>query len=190
LVFEIREEGAGEVVEVIEEIMVDKAAEPLGWQIPLKVDVEFGEDWTVPFNLTEMAWNQGGGKWSDRWIKAFPDQYQNYLSCGGEPVGGSAVEQASADPASDPAEPAPAPERVDPSIPAKHVPTREGSAYIFKMKTTVENAQILALVLGWCQGRGMDLLYVRSTDGEDLLGGPVRVAYEEFRIVAEYEGLR
>jgi DNA polymerase I-like protein with 3'-5' exonuclease and polymerase domains len=194
LVFEIREEGAGEVVDVIEGIMVDDAVAPLmnksnnPWIVPLKVDVEFGDDWTVPFNLTEMAWNQGGGKWSDRWIKAFPDQYQNYLSCGGEPVDGAAVEQASVDPASEPAEPAP--ERVDPSIPAKHVPTREGSAYVFKMKTTVENAQILALVLGWCQGRGMDLLYVRSTDGEDLLGGPVRVAYEEFRIVAEYEGLR
>ena len=147
LVFEIREEGAGEVVEVIEEIMVDKAAEPLGWQIPLKVDVEFGEDWTVPYNLTEMAWNQGGGKWSERWIKAFPNHYQNYLSCGGEAVDGSApkvVEKGTPIREVDGTDTGiRTPDRISP-----HTPEREGASYIFRVKKlTANNAAKLARIV-------------------------------------------
>ena len=190
LVFEIREEGAGEVVDVIEQIMVDKAAAPLGWPIPLKVDVEFGEDWTVPFNLTEMAWNQGGGKWSERWIKAFPDQYQNYLSCGGDPVDGTAPqvvekgtpirEVGGADTGIR------APDRISP-----HVPEKDGTFYVFRVgKLTANNAERLARIVHRCRGRGVDVLYVRDNRDNDLLGGPVKVAYEEFRLIADYEGLR
>jgi DNA polymerase I-like protein with 3'-5' exonuclease and polymerase domains len=197
LVFEIREEGAGDVVDVIEKIMVLDSVAPLfgkanPWIVPLKVDIEFGSNWTVPFNLTEMSWNKGGGEWTERWVKAFPSQYKNYLSCGGEPVEGSVPEVVERGVPLRERDGTDAgirtPDRI--STPAKHVPTKEGSAYVFKMKTTIENAQILARVLQWCQGRGMDLLHVRSADGVDLLGAPVRVAYEEFRIVADYEGLR
>ena len=190
LVFEIREEGAGEVVEVIEEIMVDKAAEPLGWQIPLKVDVEFGEDWTVPYNLTEMAWNQGGGKWSERWIKAFPNHYQNYLSCGGEAVDGSAPkvvekgtpirEVGGTDTGIR------TPDRISP-----HTPEREGASYIFRVKKlTANNAAKLARIVHRCTGKGVDTVFIRDADDNDLLGGPVKVAYEEFRLIADYERLR
>jgi DNA polymerase I-like protein with 3'-5' exonuclease and polymerase domains len=190
LVFEIREEGAGEVVVVIEQIMVDKAAAPLGWPIPLKVDVEFGDDWTVPFNLTEMAWNQGGGKWSERWIRAFPKQYQNYLSCGGEPVDGSVPEEV--------VKGVPlrtvdgrdtgirSPDRITP-----HVPEMEGSSYVFRVsKLTATNALKLARIIDRCVGKGVDKVSVRDGHGNDLLGGPVQVAYGEFRLIADYEGLR
>lgn len=215
LVFEIREEGAGEVVEVIEEIMCDKSVAPLmrkpgdndGWLVPLKVDVEFGDDWTVPFNLTEMAWNQGGGKWSERWVRAFPSQYRNYLACGGEPVEGAVIPPSSGtekgvplrdvsgaeigirspdrvNPPSDAAEPTPAP------TPAAKVVEKDGSSYIFRVrKLTASNAEALAETVAHCIGRGLDVLHIRDSEGNDLIGAPIKVAYDEFRVVADFKGL-
>ena len=210
LVFEIREEGAGEVVEVIEHIMCEKSVSHLmrkpgdtdGWVVPLKVDVEFGDDWTVPFNLTEMAWNQGGGDWSERWIKAFPNFYRNYLACGGTPVEGVEVP-----PSSDTEQGVPlrtvngqdtgirSPDRVAPPptpspVSAGHQPEREGSSYIFRVKNlTASNAKALAEVVSHCTNRGVDVLHIKDSKGNDLVGHPVRVAYEEFRVLAGFKGL-
>jgi DNA polymerase I-like protein with 3'-5' exonuclease and polymerase domains len=195
LVFEIREEGAGEVVEVIEDIMVNKAADPLKWTVPLKVDVEFGNDWTVPYNLTEMAWNQGGGEWTPRWIKAFPSQYQNYLSCGGKPVDGT--------PPPDTTQGNPlkaidgtdtgirSPDRSSPPPDAPAAPEREGQSYVFRVRSlTAANAERLAHVLAHCVGKGVDTLHIRDSRGNDLLEAPVKVAYDQFRMVAEFARLR
>lgn len=213
LVFEIREEGAGEVVRVIEEIMCDKSVAPLmrkpgdkdGWLVPLKVDVEFGEDWTVPFNLTEMAWNQGGGAWSQRWVTAFPEYYRNYLACGGTPVEGVEVPSSPGTEQGVPLRTVDgqdtgirSPDRVEPTpavpppspVSAGHQPEREGSSYIFRVKRLTPNsAKSLAEVLSHCINRGVDTLYVKDSTGNDLVGRPVRVAYEEFRILAGFKGL-
>lgn len=214
LVFEIREEGAGEVVEVIEEIMCDKAAAPLmrkqgdedGWVIPLKVDVEFGEDWTVPYNLTEMAWNQGGGKWSERWVKAFPKAYLNYLDCGGIPVDG--VPYPPPDTVAVKGHPLKeigggdlgirTPDRISsgsaapnpPPVGVEQQPEREGSSYIFRVRSlTASNAKALAEVVSHCTNRGVDVLHIKDSKGNDLVGHPVRVAYREFRVLAGFKGL-
>jgi len=196
LVFEIREEGAGEVVEVIERIMVDKCAAPLKWAIPLKIDIEFGDDWTVPFNLTEMACNKGGGDWTERWVKAFPAQYAHYLSCGGKPVGGDAPP-----PGTVQGQPLKevdgsdtgirSPDRINPSPDVSVAPEREGQSYVYRVRDmTAVNAERLARVLHNCRGKGVDTLHVRDSEGNDLIGGPVKVAYEEFRVIADYERVR
>lgn len=188
LVFEIREEGAGEVVDVIEKIMTQDTVAKLGWLVPLKVDVEFGDNWTVPYNLTEMAWNQGGGDWSPRWISAFPAQYQNYLACGGKPVENTEAPAdtpapVSADtPVSTPPAPVPATE--------EHIPEREGSTYVYRMaRLTPQSAELLARVIDRCEGKGTDTLHIRDNRGNDLVGKALRVAYEQFRLIAEYERL-
>lgn len=191
LVFEIREEGAGEVVEVIEEIMVDKAAAPLKWLVPLKVDVEFGDNWTVPYNLTEMAWNQGGGEWNERWIKAFPSQYQKYLSCGGKPVDGSAVPVSAQGEVADGNTDDRPPDRINPPVAAPAAPERDGQSYVFRVRSlTAANAERLARVLSHCEGKGVDTLHIRDGHGNDLIESPIKVAYEQFRMVADYAGLR
>ena len=175
--------------------MVDKAADPLKWHVPLKVDVEFGDNWTVPYNLTEMAWNQGGGEWTPRWIKAFPSQYQNYLSCGGKPVEGT--------PPPDTTQGHPlkaidgtdtgirSPDRSSPPPAAPAAPEREGQSYVYRVRNmTATNAERLARIIYRCAGKGVDTLFVRDAHDNDLLGGPVKVAYEEFRLIADYERLR
>jgi len=183
LVFEIHDSLAGEAVEVIKQIMIEDAAKNLGWLVPLTVDVEFGDDWTVPNNLTEMMWNKGG-KWTERWVRVFPKQYQHYLSCGGKPVDGAAEALPGDSPTQTPLAIEDAPQ-----APAK-APEREGSAYVFRVgKTSPSNAERLARVLFRCVGKGMDTLYVKDLTGNDLIGGPVKVAYEEFRVIADYEGL-
>ena len=54
---------------------------------------------------------------------------------------------------------------------------------------TARSAERLARVILQCEGKGTDTLYVRDNRGNDLLECPVRVAYEEFRVIADYEGL-
>lgn len=185
LVFEIEEALAGEAVEVIEEIMVNDTIRGLQWLVPLKVDVEFGDNWTVPFNLTEMTWNQGGGEWTDRWKRVFPQHYAHYLSCGGK--GEAAAEASEEKPVNGTSHPAVA----APSAPApKPAPEKEGTSYVYRVRSlTAHGADKLARVILRCEGKGTDTLYVRDTKGNDLLGHPVRVAYEEFRVIADYEGL-
>ena len=196
LVFEIREEGAGEVVEVIEDIMVNKAVAPLGWFVSLCVDIEFGDDWTVPFNLTQMAWNQGGGAWTERWIKAYPKYYAHYLSCGGKPVGGDAplpgtVQGHPLKEVDGTDTGIRSPDRINPSPDVPVAPEREGQSYVYRVRNmTAINAERLARIIYRCIGKGMDTVYVRDSQGNDLIGGPIKVAYEEFRVIADYERMR
>jgi DNA polymerase I-like protein with 3'-5' exonuclease and polymerase domains len=186
LVFEVRDELAGEAVQVIEKIMIDDTITNLQWIVPLKVDVEFGDNWLVPNNLTGMAWNQGGGEWTERWIRVFPVQYQHYLSCGG--VGESAPRTEKEDnEASSTDNGASQPTAVNRP---KQPPEKDGTSYVYRMVAlTARSAERLARVILQCEGKGTDTLYVRDNRGNDLLERPVRVAYEEFRVIADYEGL-
>ncbi|MBQ73359.1 MAG: hypothetical protein CMJ67_10690 [Planctomycetaceae bacterium] len=184
LVFEIDERIAGEAVGVIEKIMVDDAAKGLQWLVPLKVDVEFGGNWTVPFNLTEMTWNQGGGEWTERWKRVFPQHYAHYLSCGGE--GEKPPEKPSEAPVNGVEPPTVAATAPKPKAP----PEKEGTSYVYRLRSLdARKAECLARVILRCEGRGTDTLFVRDSRGNDLLERPLRVAYEEFRVIADYEGL-
>jgi len=88
LVFEIAEDLAEEAIDVIVPIMT--RAKPflrLKWPVPLKVDVEIGDDWTVPHNLVEMEHNQADN-WTPKLVRVFPTKYAHYLKCGGKPLEG------------------------------------------------------------------------------------------------------
>lgn len=198
LVFEIHESIIAEAIPVIEKIMCRDTVKNLKWPVPLKVDIEFGKNWTVKYNLTEMAWNQGGGEWTEEFARIFPNHYANYLSCGGKPIDvddappeGPQLHPALEPPASSAAVPSsslpPAPPEVKKESPA---PTMDGETFVYKVATrdlTPGNAEKLARVIYKCSGRGVDDLRVEDEKGNDLLGGTVKVAYDEFRILAGYE---
>lgn len=186
LVFEIQEENAGEVIDVIQRIMTQDASKALGWLVPLTVDIEFGDDWTVPYHLTKMAWNKSkDNKWSERWVRAFPSHYQHYLKCGGTPVDGAPP------PSENGSNTPPEPKKDVPPTPAQAAVEKEGSTYVYRVsRLTAASAEKLARVIHKCVDRGLDSLHIRDVDGNDLFGGPLQVAYEEFRVVADYEGLR
>jgi DNA polymerase I-like protein with 3'-5' exonuclease and polymerase domains len=223
LAFEVHESIVDECIPVIEKIMCEDTIKNLGWLIKLKVDIEFGygenNNWTVPYNLTEMAWNQGGGDWTSELVKFFPHYYANYLKCGGKPVEDVKFEPPSEDESGKPSEPLPprpSPDSTEASPPTEQpstqpppapVPTqsatplkaspepepeRLGSGFVFRIsraRMTPDVAERLARVVSKCIGRGVDILRILDDQEEDLLGGPVKVAYEEFRVIAAYEGL-
>jgi len=185
LVFEIREDVAGEAIPIIEDVMVRRPVQNLKWIIPLKVDIEFGLDWTVPFNLTKMAANKGGGDWDAHWARIFPTQYQSYLAKGGTPVEGADSTAFS---------PAVAPPK-DP-VPRSSLPVDVGEGQsggcvytLPSYRLTPEVAEKLARVLGRCAGRGKDTLRIITDDGIDLLEQPIQVSFTEFQVIARYEGL-
>ena len=187
LVFEIREELADEAIPLIEEVMVSHTVRNLRWTIPLKVDIEFGDDWTVPFNLTEMGGNKGGGKWDERWVRVFPSYYEKYLASGGSPVGGVETPLPSAV-----APPTPSPAPTTPSQLPADVSQKQGGVCVYTLpshRLTPDNAEKLARVLMKCSGRGKDNLRVVTDSGIDLLETPIQVSFTEFQVIARYEGL-
>ena len=237
LVFEIHEDYASEAVPVIENIMCVETVKNLGWLVKLKVDTEFGPSWAVPFNLTNMTWdNEGSGKdWTPKLAQFFPDRYANYLRVGGKPFddgtpppsdgGGGAPPSSDSggpeDSAPDTSEedveglegpsttvlstsqPIPSKVAEAPSAPAassmEQASNPEGSRLekqagecvfiVHSRNRTPAYAQRLAGALDHCTGRGMDSLYVRDEHGNDLLGGPARVAFDEFKILAQFQRL-
>lgn len=196
LVFEIPHALCEEAVELIEDIMCVRTVKNLGWGVPLKVDVEFGRNWSVPYNLTEMTWNQGGGDWTEEFIKIFPNMYKNYLKCGGKPVGEVPPELEK--------EKAPLIERVSPerldtkdlcakdSIEKPSITLSENGRYEYVVSPasmTPEGAKRLSRVITKCLGKGLDEMVIVDKNGNDLIGRPIKVAAEEFKVIAKYEGI-
>lgn len=58
LVFEIDDDILGDAIDVLIRVMTIDAVHRLGWPIPLTVDCEIGQDWTVPWDLNEMRYGE------------------------------------------------------------------------------------------------------------------------------------
>lgn len=58
LVFEIKDEVAAEAVPVLVDIMLKKTVQKLHWRVPLTVDIEAGQDWTAPWNITKIRYGK------------------------------------------------------------------------------------------------------------------------------------
>jgi DNA polymerase I-like protein with 3'-5' exonuclease and polymerase domains len=60
VVFEIHKSILKEAVEVVSHLMTrNEVIKHLGWLVPLTVDVEFGKDWTVPYDLKDILEGEG-----------------------------------------------------------------------------------------------------------------------------------
>jgi len=208
LVFEIQEGVAEEAVEVIEQIMTINTVKNLRKNpIPLKVDLEFGQDWTVPYNLTEMRWNKcGEGVWTSRLARIFPNGYAHYLEHGGTPVDGA------------PATPPPKKDTDDNGMslevigndsgeqPSESVPSTPSQNGKFEMPETGKGVpcvhtisqsrlsygmmEKLAQIIVKCQGRGTQPLILQTEHGESLWDGPdIYVSAVEFRALASFDGV-
>jgi len=181
LVFEIDEDLAEEAVIVINELMTVRTVKNLGWIIPLKNDIEFGEDWTVPFNLVAMT-NPRETKpevWSERWQRVFPKFYADYLANGGTGEIKAVVEAA---PVAEPIK----------DVPEFTVPLSSQSRHVYTIpahRLTPELAEVLARVVSKCMGRGKEEIVIETDRGLDLLGFPFKASFAEFKIIAGYEGL-
>jgi len=191
LVFEIHDSIAEEALELIERIMCFDTTKNLPWQVPLKVDIEFGDDWTVPYNYTEMSYNQGGGDWTSELVKVFPKGYANYLSHGGKPVEGVDVDSLPEDSASSLLKPPPPKEEEEAEEGGLPMDVVDGihRFVLSSNRLTPENAERVARALLRCRGKGMDDLRVVDEHGYDLVGETFKVAVQEFKAVAIAEGL-
>jgi DNA polymerase I-like protein with 3'-5' exonuclease and polymerase domains len=181
LVFEIDEDLAEEAVMAINELMTVRTVKNLGWIIPLKNDIEFGDDWTVPFNLVAMT-NPREVKpevWSERWQRVFPKFYAEYLANGGTGEAKAVVEPT----------PVAAPIANTPEF---VMPISSQSRHVYMIpahRLTPELAEIMARVVAKCMGRGKDEIVIETDHGMDLLGFSFKASFAEFKIIAGYEGL-
>ncbi len=211
LVFEIHESVVPEVLPVIEHIMCRESVKNLNWEVPLKVDIEFGYNWTVPLNLIEMSYNKGDAHkdWNAHWARVFPDHYQHYLSCGGIPLDAvSSLPSTAPEGLPEGEAPKGLPEGEAPetlvapaAVPEKKEGPKPGSSIeafsegdtlvytLYRHRLSPSTAEKLARVLSKTIGRGIDKLVIRDEAGTDLFGETLRVAWGEFRVIAEQEGL-
>lgn len=203
LVFEVDGDIAEEMVDVTVPLMVEKTVAPLGWLVPLKVDIEFGQDWLVPLNLIEME--HGKKPWPEKWARMFPRRSS------GQPHAPAPVPTpAPAPPSVSASAPAPvassAPVNVEQAPAPAPVPSGDTSAQT--PGTTVEGGKCvhvihtsrlslglmdkLARVIQRCEGRGTTPLRIVTETGDVLLDEgttKVRVAAGEFKAIAMYEGI-
>ena len=210
LVFEVDGDIAEDMVDVTVPLMVEKTVAPLGWLVPLKVDIEFGQDWLVPLNLIELE--HGKKAWPEKWARMFPRR------ASGAPLAPTPS------PAPPSPTPAPVPATVTPSAPPvttastpssptapapivpEAQPVNAGEASQTP-GTTIESGRCvhvihtsrlsfglmdkLARVIQRCEGRGTVPLRIVTESGEVLLDEStrVKVAPGEFKAIAMYEGI-
>ena len=190
LVFEIDEDIAEEAVYLINEIMAERTVKNLGWIVPLRNDIEFGDDWTVPFNLIAMT-NPHDTKpeaWTERWRAVFPKTYAEYLANGGKPPVGAEPESDKSDVPVD----ADVVRSVDTPVEEPSMSLDAAGEHTYKIpsqRLTPQLAETLAKVVFRCRGRGNDTIHVETEDGIDLLGQSFKASASEFKMIARYEGL-
>ena len=192
LVFEIDDDIVEEATLLIDELMVGPTTKKLNWTVPLKTDVEFGDDWTVPFNLREMV-AKGFKSWNARWQQLFPVTYAKHLAAGGQSTLAPASNPTPATNVSSP-EALPAPTiATNVSSPSPVSSVQVGpSQYVYTIQThrlTPELAEVLARVVNRAIGRGSDDIRIETPDGESLIGRAFTASFAEFKIIAHYEGI-
>jgi len=200
LVFEIDEAIAEEACAlIVEEMTRNKALMRLPHPVPYKCDVEFGRDWTVPHNLTEMAYNAendktkhlpGGGQWTEQLAKIFPKSYASFLAHAGVPLEGFDA----------PDVPVPAAEGEPLGAAPKPVMMMAGGE-VFQAPETgsgkvcihvVHSSRLsyglmnqLAEVIAKVEGRGLETLRVETEDGIILYDNPgILISAVEFKVLA------
>jgi DNA polymerase I-like protein with 3'-5' exonuclease and polymerase domains/intein/homing endonuclease len=200
LVFEVDGDVAEEMVDITVPLMVEKTVAPLRWLVPLKVDIEFGQDWLVPNNLIEME--HGKKAWPEKWARMFPRRSQ-----GASPA--PSVSPPIAEPTGDKSSTVTGRTLEPPSVLSPvHSSIREGNQESATVPgTSVEGGKCvhvihttrlafglmdkLARVIQRCEGRGTSPLRVVTETGIVLFdeGEQVKVAPGEFKTIAMYEGI-
>jgi DNA polymerase I-like protein with 3'-5' exonuclease and polymerase domains len=204
LVFEIDEAIAEEASTlIVEEMTRNKALMRLPHQVPYKCDVEFGDDWTVPHNLTEMAHNAenkktrhlpGGGVWNERHARVFPKAYASFLAHGGVALDGVAAPDLSDDSATEGEGNSETPATDKPTViiaggEVFHAPeTGKGKVCVHVVHTSRLSYGLmntLAEVIHKVEGRGLETLRVETEDGIILYEDTGRlISAVEFKVLA------
>lgn len=195
LVFEIEEDLAEEAVKVLCEVMTNSTPiQRLRLAVPLMVDVEFGRDWTVPYDLTKLRFNKK--PWNAEIARIFPRSYAEALQRGAEPVEG--VETPTTPPESEDA-----PEKAPEGPAGTSAPTDVDE---FEMPETGKGKTVVHVVhssrlsyglmdrvarlIVKCEGRGTQPLRVETEKGDVLWDDPeVTVNAAHFKVLAEEYGV-
>lgn len=193
LVFEIDPDILEEALVVIQKLMAERTVSGLRWPIPLKVDIELGHDWTVPWNYKEMLY--GKKPWAPEIAHLFTTKE-------------ASAAPAAQTPATPPAEAATAPasgvKTLD--VDAVEVPSNgggkphfevpvltAGQPYTYKISARAMNmvgANNLAHIILQCRDKGTHPLRVMAPDGTVVWDSPrVLVNPAQFATLAKHYGI-
>jgi DNA polymerase I-like protein with 3'-5' exonuclease and polymerase domains len=165
LVYEIEDSILQEAVEVLKDLMLKKATSKLAWRIPLTCDIEAGDDWTVPWNLTKITY--GKAKMPEA-LAAF----WRLRSKEGQEVEVSAVRNERPEATEEPATGIPL------SAEAEMPVLKKGEPFVYTVKPldmTMSFMSRLAKVLVRCRGRGTHPMRLVTETGMSLLDEEILV---------------
>lgn len=195
LVFEIEEEIAEEAAIVLRETMTNsKPIQRLKLAVPLLVDMEFGRDWTVPYDLTKLRY--GKKPWTEELARIFPKSYAMALEHGAEPLEGVEAPKVSPEPESGPETASEGPAAV--SAPSDRevfeMPeTGKGKSVVHVVHSSRLSYGLMdrvARLIVKCEGRGTQHLRIETEKGEVLWDDPdVTVNAGHFKVLAEEYGV-
>jgi len=171
LVFEVDGDLAEEMVDVTVPLMIERTAKPLGWIVPLKVDIEFGKNWMVPNNLIELE--HGHKEWKPEWARFYPRR-----------SGSAPAEKKEASPA-----PAPSSSSHTPMAPSQANSDGVCLHVVYSNRLSFGLLEKLARVISRCEGKGTAPLKIVTESGEVLYSDGVKVSPGEFKAIALYEGI-
>jgi DNA polymerase I-like protein with 3'-5' exonuclease and polymerase domains/intein/homing endonuclease len=209
LVFEIDKDILAEALEVFQDIMTrNKAVLQLKWPVPLTTDCEIGYDWTVKWNLKDFQARRvrsdgvqvdekgkpDGKVWPEEFIRIFGSRY----GFADLPITDSNTKQdeestSNIQASQEPTAPYQESKGVTPSVaPLQVEKPQRGDSYVFQLRTlSIGVADRLAQVIVQCEGRGTNLLEIRTPTGEIIAPGPEKIYVNplEFATVAKIHGL-
>ena len=205
LVFEIDEDLVAESLPVIKYIMLRKVTEKMPWRVPLTCDIEAGNDWTVPWNITEMEY--GKKKTAPEIAHVVAALVAAREGGGAQPLpalsGAAPVVQppphpttpteAVQPPPASPQPPQPPPASPQPPPQSFAMPTvGAGEVYVHIVRSaalSVKLASRIATVIAECRGRGVNPLRIADETGKVLWYDPnVRVNPIEFAVLVNRRG--
>jgi hypothetical protein len=197
LVFEIEEGLAEEAVHVLCEVMTtNKTVQRLKLAVPLTVDVEFGDDWTVPNDLTKLRYAKK--PWTARFAALFPKGYAEALEHGADPVDGVEAlpeppegDDGPVTPPDDGPPPAEGPSNGDQAEKGHFEAPETGKGKPFvhvvhSSRLSYGLMERMANLIVKCEGRGTQPLRVETERGDVLWENPdVTVSAMHFKVMAE-----
>lgn len=181
LVFEIDDDVAEEALLMIKEIMTKKTIARLRWQVPLTCDIEGGEDYSVPYNITKIWWGRDAcPKLLEGVIN--PKKFGGPVS--GGPVSGGETQTEKVFEA--PVQPIVSDAQAMTLQNTDSPPMKKGEPYVYtitRSQLTMRKMIHLAEVINECRARGTHPLVVKTDGDYPIINGDVMVNPREFEVL-------
>lgn len=161
LVFEIHKSVMEPALDMIKEVMIKKTIARLRWKVPLTCDIECGQNYSVPMNVTRMWYG----------IDTIPDNLKDVFHVRFSKNGEAIASPESADVVTNPTDTQHVEQTSHPEPPPEEAPRvllKKGEAHVYTIpnnKLTMTVLYNIGQTIAKCRGRGTHPLIIKTAGG-------------------------